>query len=97
MSSILIKPLISEKMTKAGEKLNCYGFIVDRKATKTQIKKEVEEIYGVKVERVNTLVQRGKSSSRYTKAGVIEGQKNTVKKAMVVVNKEQKIDFFSNI
>jgi len=95
--NILIKPIISEKMTHVAEKYNRYGFIVDRKATKTQIKKEVEELYGVKVLQVNTLIQRGKESSRYTKAGMIIGQKNTVKKAMVFVNKEEKIDFYSSI
>ena len=93
----LIKPIISEKMTKVAEQYNRYGFVVDRKATKPQIKKEVEEIYGVKVQRINTLIQRGKSSSRYTKAGMISGSKNTVKKAFVFVNKDEKIDFFSNI
>ncbi|MDL2312258.1 50S ribosomal protein L23 [Bacteroidales bacterium OttesenSCG-928-B11] len=93
----LIKPIISEKMTLATEKYNRYGFVVNRKATKTQIKKEVEDIYGVKVVRINTLIQRGKSTSRYTKAGMITGQKNTFKKAYVFVDKEDKIDFFSNI
>jgi large subunit ribosomal protein L23 len=95
--STLIKPIISEKMTKVAEQYNRYGFIVDRKATKPQIKKEVEEIYGVKVQRINTLIQRGKSSSRYTKAGMIKGNKNTVKKAFVFIDKDEKIDFFSNI
>jgi large subunit ribosomal protein L23 len=95
--NVLVKPIISEKMTKTADKYNRYGFVVDRKATKTQIKKEVEEIYGVKVVQVNTLIQRGKSSSRYTKAGMIQGQKNTVKKALVELRKEDKIDFFSNI
>jgi len=95
--SILIKPLITEKMTAAGEKFNRYGFVVARTATKYQIKHAVEELYGVKVERVNTLIQRGKAVSRYTKGGVISGQKNTVKKAIVFVNQEDKIDFYSNI
>lgn len=95
--NVLVKPIISEKMTKTADKYNRYGFVVDRKATKTQIKKEVEEIYGVKVVQVNTLIQRGKSSSRFTKAGMIQGQKNTVKKALVELRKEDKIDFFSNI
>lgn len=95
--NVLIKPIISEKMTKVSDKLNRYGFVVDRQATKTQIKKEVEDIYGVKVVKVNTLIQRGKASSRYTKAGMIEGQKNTFKKAIVELSKEDKIDFFSNI
>lgn len=95
--NVLIKPIISEKMTGIAEKYNRYGFIVNRKATKTQIKKEIEEIYGVKVRQVNTLIQRGKSTSRYTKAGMITGQKNTVKKAFVFVDKDDKIDFFSSI
>ncbi len=95
--NVLIKPIISEKMTQMAEKYNRYGFIVVRTATKTQIKKEVEELYGVKVLQVNTLIQRGKESSRYTKAGMITGQKNTVKKAMVFVSKEEKIDFYSSI
>jgi len=95
--STLIKPIISEKMTKAAEQYNRYGFIVDKKATKPQIKKEIEDIYGVKVQRINTLVQRGKSSTRYTKAGMITGKKNTVKKAFIFIDKEEKIDFFSNI
>lgn len=95
--SVIIKPIISEKMTKEADQLNCYGFVVTRTATKTQIKKEVQDIYGVKVLKINTLVQRGKSSSRYTKAGMIEGQKNTFKKAFIYLGKEEKIDFYSNI
>lgn len=95
--NVLIKPIISEKMTKISEEMNRYGFVVDRKATKSQIKAEVEDIYGVKVVRINTLIQRGKSSSRYTKTGVITGKKNTVKKAIVEISKKEKIDFFSNI
>ncbi|MCQ2279664.1 MAG: 50S ribosomal protein L23 [Bacteroidales bacterium] len=95
--SVLIKPIISEKRTAEAEKFNRYGFIVERSATKTQIKSEVEKIYGVKVVRVNTLVQRGKDASRYTKAGFIEGQKPTIKKATVFVGKDDKIDFYSNI
>ena len=95
--NILIKPIISEKMQAVAEKYNRYGFIVDRKATKTQIKFAIEDIYGVRVDRINTLVQRGKATSRNTKAGVILGQKNTVKKAIVFVNKEDKIDIYSSI
>lgn len=95
--NVLIKPIISEKMQAVSEKFNRYGFIVDRKATKTQIKKAVEDTYGVKVERVNTLIQRGKATMRITKAGAISGQKNTVKKAIIFVSSKDKIDFYSNI
>jgi len=95
--NILIKPIISEKMQAVSEKYNRYGFIVDRKATKSQIKFAIEEVYDVRVDRINTLVQRGKVTSRNTKAGVIRGQKNSVKKAIVFVNKEDKIDIYSSI
>ncbi|MDR1758060.1 MAG: 50S ribosomal protein L23 [Bacteroidales bacterium] len=95
--SVLIKPLISEKMSALSDKYNRYGFLVARKATKSQIKAEVETLYGVKVKRVNTLVQRGKAIHRYTKAGFISGQKNTLKKAFIFVDKNDKIDFYSSI
>lgn len=95
--NVLIKPIISEKMTAMAEKHNRYGFIVERHATKGQIKQAIEETYGVHVVRINTLVQRGKASSRYTKGGLIEGQKNTFKKAMVFVGKDETIDIYSNI
>jgi len=95
--SNIIKPIISEKMTQTAEKYNRYGFMVNREATKPEIKREVEAVYGVKVVRVNTLIQRGKVSNRNTKAGVITGQKNNFKKAYVFVDKDQTIDFYSNI
>ncbi len=46
---ILIKPIITEKMTSLAEKLNRYGFVVDRKANKVQIKQAIEAMYGVTV------------------------------------------------
>lgn len=93
----IIKPIITEKMTAAGEKNNCYGFVVDRKANKYQIKNAVEELYEVKVEAVNTIVQRGKRTARNTKSGYIVGRKSTFKKAIVKIKDGQIIDFYSNI
>ena len=95
--SVIIKPIISEKMNNVAEKYNRYGFMVTREATKPEIKREIESVYNVKVVRVNTLIQRGKTSTRNTKAGIIVGQKNNFKKAYVFVDKEDKIDFYSNI
>ena len=63
---ILIKPLVTEKMTIQGEKLNRYGFIVDRRANKIEIKAAVEKQYGVTVSDVNTVNYHGKRKSRYT-------------------------------
>jgi large subunit ribosomal protein L23 len=94
---ILLKPLITEKMTIQGEKLNRYGFIVDRGANKIDIKKAVEEMYGVTVKEVNTINYHGKRKSRYTKAGILTGRANHFKKAIVTLAGEDKIDFYSNI
>lgn len=94
---ILIKPIVTEKMTGLTDKFNRYGFIVARKANKLQIKKAVEELYGVKVETVNTLVVGGKRKSRFTKSGVIAGRTSTRKKAVVTLAEGDTIDFYSNI
>ncbi len=94
---ILEKPLVTEKMTILGEKLNRYGFIVDRNANKIQIKAAVEQMYGVTVKDVNTVNYHGKKKSRFTKAGLLSGRANHFKKAYVTLTGEDKIDFYSNI
>ena len=94
---IIIKPIVTEKMTVQGEKLNRYGFIVDREANKIQIKDAVEQMYNVTVASVNTLNYHGKRKSRFTKAGVLRGRMNHYKKAYVTLAGEDKIDFYSNI
>lgn len=94
---ILIKPIVTEKMTIQGEKLNRYGFIVDRHANKIEIKKAVEQMYGVTVQDVNTVNYHGKIKSRFTKAGLLTGRSNHYKKAYVTLAGDDKIDFYSNI
>ncbi|MCB9335406.1 MAG: 50S ribosomal protein L23 [Flavobacteriales bacterium] len=95
--SVIIKPVVTEKMTDHTEKLNRYGFVVNPKANKLQIKKAVEEMYNVSVEAVNTMVYAGKSKSRFTKAGLINGRTNKYKKAIITVAEGEVIDFYSNI
>jgi len=94
---ILVKPLVTEKMTDQSERFNRYGFVVDRKASKPEIKKAVESLYNVKVESVNTVVYGGKMKSRYTKGGIITGKTNSYKKAIVTLAEGDSIDFYSNI
>ena len=94
---IIVKPVITEKMTEMGEDLNRYGFIVNRKANKLQIKKAVEDLYGVEVVAVNTMTYRGKTKSRYTKTGIITGKTASYKKAIITVAEGETIDFYSNI
>lgn len=95
--NIIIKPILTEKMTVQGEKLNRYGFIVDPRANKLQIKDAVEALYNVVVEDVNTCNYAGKQKSRMTKAGYLVGRANNYKKAMVTLKSGDKIDFYSNI
>ena len=95
--NILIKPVITEKMTDESEKYNRFGFVVDRRANKLEIKDAVEKMYGVSVEKVRTMVYPGKAKSRNTKGGVISGRTNSYKKAIVDVAEGESIDFYSNI
>jgi len=95
--SILIEPIITEKMTDISEKLNQYGFIVDKKANKVEIKKAVEKYYSVTVDSVNTMVYGGKRKNRFTKSGLIKGKTNSFKKAIVTLVEGDTIDLYSNI
>ena len=95
--SVIVKPVVTEKMTNLTEKLNRYGFLVDCKANKIQVKNAVEKMYGVTVESVNTMNYYGKAKSRFTKAGLVSGRTNKYKKAIVTVTDGDVIDFYSNI
>ena len=96
--AFIIKPLVTEKMNNITEKMpNRFGFVVRPEANKLQIKAEVESLYNVTVVDVNTAVYAGKRSARYTKAGLVKGQKNSFKKAIVTLKEGDTIDFYSNI
>ena len=94
---IIVKPLVTEKMTAITEKLNRFGFIVRPEANKLEIKKEVETLYNVTVVEVNTMRYDGKNKSRYTRSGIINGRTNAFKKAIVTLKEGDTIDFYSNI
>jgi large subunit ribosomal protein L23 len=95
--SILKKPLITEKYTRISEKLGHYGFVVDKKATKPEIIREIEKMYNVKVDSISTMVYSGKTKTRFTKKGIFSGRKPGFKKAIVKLQEGQTIDFFQNI
>jgi large subunit ribosomal protein L23 len=95
--SIIIKPIITEKITKDGEVFNRFGFVVDKKANKVQIKKAVEATYGITVVNVNTMNVRPDRTTKYTKSGLISGKSNAYKKAIVQVQEGETIDFYNNI
>jgi len=97
LSEVLIKPILTEKANSQQESLRRYAFKVARGANKLEIKKAVEEFYGVNVVDVNTVVVPGKNKTRYTKKGITKGQKSAYKKAMVTVAEGENIDLYSNI
>lgn len=97
ITEVLIKPILTEKANNQQEKLRRYAFKVNRKANKLEIKKAVEDMYGISVEFVNTVIVPGKSKTRFTKAGYIKGVKPSYKKAFVTVAEGEKIDLYSNI
>ena len=96
-SDVLIKPVLSEKVNRLSEKYNRYTFIVNRKANKLEIKKAVEEFYGITVEGVNTINVPSKVKQRNTKSGLLTGRKSAKKKAIVTVAEGDSIDLYGNI
>jgi large subunit ribosomal protein L23 len=96
-SDVLIRPVLTEKATALSEKKGRYTFAVARKANKLEIKKAVEEFYGVSVAEVNTVIVPAKKKSRFTKAGVLSGRKPSYKKAIVTVTEGETIDIFENV
>ena len=94
---ILIKPIISEKAEYLSEKRQQYTFVVDKKANKIQIRKAVEQMYNVGVDKVNTMIMPGKTKQRFTRAGVQTGKVGSFKKAIVSLVEGDEIDFFGDI
>jgi large subunit ribosomal protein L23 len=95
--SIIIKPIITEKITKQSEISNRFGFVVDRKANKIQIKNAIEATYGITIVAINTMNVRPDRTTKYTKSGLISGKSNAYKKAIVQVQEGETIDFYNNI
>lgn len=94
---ILVKPIISEKMTEQADSLNTYGFVVHPRANKIQIKDAVERMYGVQVASVRTVNHAGKHGHQRTPFGISIGTRGKKKKAYVTLQKGEQIDFYSSI
>ena len=97
LSEVLVKPILTEKANGQQDKLRRYAFRVNRKANKLEIKKAVEDFYGVTVIDVNTSVVPGKNKTRFTKAGYVQGRKPAYKKAMITVAEGESIDLYAAI
>ena len=97
MSTIIKKPIITEKATAASEQSNSFTFEVARTANKLQIKGAVEKMYNVKVTDVRTITYGGgKSSVKFTNKGVVEQPNKVSKRAIVTVATGETIDLFNN-
>jgi len=95
--SVIIQPLITEKLTRLQEEHQQYAFEVARNATKLDIRQAIEKKYpDVKVGRVNTMIVPTKPKGRFTKSGFVNGRSKSWKKAIISL-KEGEIDFFSEI
>jgi large subunit ribosomal protein L23 len=95
--STIIKPVVTEKLTKQGEKHNRYGFVVDKTANKVQIKSDIQKLYSVTVASVNTQNYVGKIKSRNTTKGLAVGRVNQHKRAIVTLKDGDTIDFYAGI
>jgi len=95
--NVIIKPILTEKATKESELQNRFGFVVEKNANKIQIKKAVEQTYGVTVVAVNTSISRANRSTKYTKNGLITAKTGAYKKAFVQVKEGETIDLYTNI
>lgn len=90
---IILRPHLSEKATALQEK-GVYTFIVSDKANKIEIKKAVEQMFGVNVRAVRTIRYQGKQKTRYTKSKVMVGRKPSFKKAYVQLAEGEFIDIY---
>lgn len=93
-ADVLVRPVITEKVNGQMEKAGTYTFIISKLANKLEVKKAVEEFYGVKVADVNTCVVPAKAKTRMTKAGILSGRKSGYKKAIVKLATGDSIDLF---
>lgn len=95
---ILIRPLVTEKLTKLMEEQH-FAFVVNKDANKVEIRKAVEQRYpGVKIKEVRTMIVRGKRRRQFTKRGVLSGRTASYKKALVTLKADSEpIDFFENV
>ena len=94
--NILYKPIITVKASLISERLNQYTFLVNVKSNKVQIKKAIEDMYGVKVDKILTINYGSEMKKRYTKNGIQNGKSKSIKKAIVKVAEGEKIDFYDN-
>ena len=94
---ILLRPIVTEKMTRLTEEGRHYAFRVEKTANKIQIRQALEARYpDVQIKDVRTMVVRGKRRRQFTKKGLVQGQRSSYKKAIVTLVAGE-IDFYENV
>ncbi len=96
LESLLIKPILTEKMLALQEDGRKYAFQVERRANKIEIKKAVEAKFNVLVDGVQTINVKGKSKRMNTRKGLTSGKRSDWKKAIVTLSEGHSIDFFGD-
>jgi len=94
MRPILIKPVITEKMTNLQEQKNQYAFDVAYDSNKIEIARAIEKKFNVTVDSIRTVTLKGKSKTQFTRRGRFSGFTAKRKRAIITLNKESKIDIF---
>lgn len=97
MHNILIKPLVTEKMTDLMERENKYGFVVDYDSNKIEIAKAVEQKFDVEVIAVNTIKYKGKTKTQFTRKGRFTGKTPRFKKAIITLKEGETLDLFEEV
>ena len=97
MNQVLVRPLITEKMTNISADFGKYGFLVNPKANKIQIKQAIEKKFDVHVIEVRTINHPGKTKSQFRKSGKFEGKTAKFKKAIITLKEGEKIELFEQV
>jgi large subunit ribosomal protein L23 len=97
MHQILIRPLITEKMSDLTVAESKYGFLVNPKANKIEIKRAVEEKFNVHVLDVRTINHPGKTKTQFRKSGRFTGKTAKFKKAIIKLREGESIDLFEEV
>lgn len=96
MIGILHRPIVTEKMTRMGDK-GQYAFEVEAHANKVEIVRAIEKKFNVTVTSVRTMIHKGKPKTQLTRKGRFSGRTSSWKKAIVTLKQGEKIEFFQSV
>ena len=97
MHQVLIRPLITEKMSNLTADQSKYGFLVNTNANKIEIARAIEEKFNVHVESVKTINHSGKTKTQFRKSGRFTGKTAKFKKAIIKLREGESIDLYEEV